>query len=66
MKVEKEQIEFIRLLQNQRIHFCPDCHSPTQGTHVRDNDYQTKETKYIFVLGCTKCSWGEGLEVNET
>lgn len=74
MKVEKEQIEFIRLLQNQRIHFCPDCYAPTQGTHVkhefgthvRDGDYQTKETKYIFVVGCTKCSWGEGLEVNET
>jgi RNase P subunit RPR2 len=62
MKVEKEQIEFIRLLQNQRIHFCPDCHAPTQGTYVRD----VKEIKYIFVLGCTKCSWGEGLEVNET
>jgi len=66
MKVEKEQIEFIRLLQNQRIHFCPDCYAPTQGTHVRDGDYQTKETKYIFVVGCTKCPWGEGLEVNET
>lgn len=66
MKVEKEQIEFIRFLQNQRIHFCPDCYAPTQGTHVSlTQNNQTKQT-YIFVVGCTKCSWGEGLEVNET
>jgi len=58
----KEEIEFIRLLQNQGIHFCPDCHAPTQGTHVREGDYQTKETKYIFIVGCTKCKWGMSLE----
>lgn len=62
MIVEKEQIEFIRLLQNLGIHFCPDCHAPTQGTHVREGDYQTKETKYVFFVGCTKCSWVDSLE----
>ena len=58
MIVAKEEIEFIRLLQNQGIHFCPDCHVPTQGTYLAVN--HTYE--FAYVIGCTKCKWGMSLE----
>jgi hypothetical protein len=71
MIVAKEEIEFIRLLQNQGIHFCPDCHAPTQGTwdihhftnrETKNRETKNRETKYIFIVGCTKCKWGMSLE----
>jgi len=66
MIVAKEEIEFIRLLQNQGIHFCPDCHAPTQGTwdihHFTNRETKNRETKYIFIVGCTKCKWGTSFE----
>jgi RNase P subunit RPR2 len=54
MIVAKEEIEFIRLLQNQGIYFCPDCHAPTQGTFLNN---PILETFTIAVIACTKCSW---------
>lgn len=56
MIVDKEDIEFICLLQNKGIHFCPDCHAKTQGTFLGHIELT------IYFMGCTKCKWGMSLE----
>lgn len=56
MIVDKEDIEFIRILQNKGIHFCPDCHAKTQGTFLGHIELT------IYFMGCTKCKWGMSLE----
>jgi hypothetical protein len=58
MIVSKEEIEFIRLLQNLGIHFCTDCHAKTQGTYLNINN----PDEFVYVIGCTKCKWGTSLE----
>jgi RNase P subunit RPR2 len=57
----KEEIDFIRLLQNQGIHFCPDCHAPTQEPY-KFGTYSGHQDLTIYVLACTKCKWGTSLE----